>query len=93
MDMEFWMRLLIVGLGVFFLLLSAAGAVLELARRGARLEGQNVNPLDGVTKLAEALGILFSTLKDAPLWLGLGGFSVILILLGALLPLSFLRGV
>lgn len=93
MDLEFWVRLLIVGLGVFFLLLSAAGAVLELARRGKGLEGASANPLDGVTKLAEALGALFSALKDAPLWLGLGGFGVILILLGALLPLSFLRGV
>jgi hypothetical protein len=93
MDFELIVRLLLVGLGIFFLLLSAAGAVLELARRGARLEGAKINPLEGVTRLAEALAALFSALKDAPLWLGLGGFGVILILLGALLPLPFLRGV
>ncbi len=92
MDLEFWVRLLIVGLGVFFLLLSAAGAVLEMARRARGLEGTDVNPLDGVTKLAEALAALFGALKDAPLWLGLGGFGVILILVGALLPLNFLSG-
>jgi hypothetical protein len=92
MELETIVRLLLIGLGIFFLFLSAAGAVLEMARRAKGLEGANVNPLDGVTKLAEALAALFGALKDAPLWLGLGGFGVILILVGALLPLNFLAG-
>ncbi len=92
MDLELLIRLILIGLGIFFLILSAAGAVLELARRAGRLEGAGANPLDGITKLAEALATLFKTLAAAPLWLGLGGFGVVLILAGALLPLSFLNG-
>ena len=67
---------------------SFAGAVLELARRADRLEGTDVNPLAGITKLLEALKALINALAAAPLWLGLGGFGVLLILLGALLPLN-----
>lgn len=89
MDLEFVVRVVLVVLGVFFLLLSAAGAVLELARRARRLEGAAVNPLAGITKLIEALKALIGALAAAPLWLGLGGFGVLLILLGALLPMSF----
>ena len=48
-----------------------------------------VNPLESITKLAEALAALFSALAGAPLWLALGGFGIILILLGALLPMDF----
>jgi hypothetical protein len=92
MELETIVRLLLIGLGIFFLFLSAAGAVLEMARHAKGLEGTGVNPLDGVTRLAEALAALFGALKDAPLWLGLGGFGVILILVGALLPLNFLAG-
>ena len=90
MNLEFIVRLFLIGLGIFFLLLSAAGAILELARRAERLEGANANPLEGITKLLEALKMLFSVLAAAPAWLGFGGFGVLLILGGALLPLSFL---
>jgi hypothetical protein len=89
MEVETLVRLVLVVFGIFFLFLSAAGAILELARRADRLEGAGVNPLEGITKLLEALKALFDTLAAAPLWLGLGGFGVVLILLGALLPMNF----
>lgn len=88
MDLELILRLVLVVFGIFFLFLSAAGAILELARRAGRLEGVDVNPLAGITKLLQALQKLFATLAAAPLWLGLGGFGVLLILLGALLPMD-----
>jgi len=92
MDAELLVRLILLVLGIFFLILSAAGGVLELARRARSLEASGGNPLDGITKLLQALKALFAALAAAPLWLGLGGFGVLLILLGALLPLGFLGG-
>ena len=86
MEPELILRLLLISVGVAFLILAFAGAILELARRASRPEALGGNPLDSVTKLAEALGALFGALAKAPLWLGLGGFGIILILLGALLP-------
>lgn len=90
MDVELLVRLLLIILGIFFLILAAAGAVLELARRASGLEASGGNPLEGITRLFEALKALFKAPAAAPLWLGLGGFGVLLILLGALLPLGFL---
>jgi hypothetical protein len=90
MTIELLIRLTLIALGIFFLLLAAAGALLELAQR-SRLEGVGSNPLDGITKLLEALKALFATLAAAPRWLGMGGFGVLLILLGAFLPLGFLN--
>jgi hypothetical protein len=87
-DTELLIRLTVIVLGIFFLILSAAGAILELARRAGDLESA-ANPLAGITKLLEALKALFSVLAAAPTWLGLGGFGVLLIVLGALLPLPF----
>ncbi len=92
MDLELLVRLALIVLGIFFIILSAAGGILELARRAGGLEGANVNPLSNVTKLLEALQALFAALAAAPTWLGLGGFGVLLILAGALLPLGFLSG-
>lgn len=89
MDIELIIRLALILIGIFFLFLAAAGALLELAQRSRRLESAG-NPLDGITKLFEALKALFATLAAAPRWLGLGGFGVVLILLGAFLPLNFL---
>jgi len=88
MDIELVVRLLLIGFGLIFLVLSFAGALLELARRADGLEGTDVNPLAGITKLLEALKALINALAAAPLWLGLGGFGVLLILLGALLPIN-----
>jgi len=88
MELETLVRLVLVVVGIFFLFLSAAGAILELARRAERLEGVDVNPLAGITKLLQALRALINALAAAPLWLGLGGFGVLLILLGALLPMN-----
>ncbi len=88
MEPETILRLLLISLGVAFLILSFAGAILELARRAGRPEALGGNPLEGISKLAEALGALFAALAGAPLWLGLGGFGILLILLGALLPLG-----
>jgi len=90
MDLELLVRLALIVLGIFFIILSAAGGILELARRAGGLE--SANPLGSVTKLLEALQALFTALAAAPTWLGLGGFGVLLILAGALLPLDFLRG-
>ncbi len=88
MDFELFVRLILIVFGIFFIFLSAAGAILELARRARRLEGAGANPLEGITKLLEALKALFNALAAAPLWLGLGGFGVLLIILGALLPMN-----
>lgn len=88
MNLELVLRFVLIGLGLLFLLLSFAGAVLELARRASPLEGAAPNPLAGITKLMEALKALIDALAAAPLWLGLGGFGIILILLGALLPID-----
>ncbi len=90
MEPELILRLFLIVLGVVFLILSFAGAILELARRAGGPEGAVApNPLDSITKLAEALGALFAALAGAPLWLGLGGFGIILILVGALVPFNF----
>ena len=89
MNPELILRLALISLGLVFLILSFAGAILELARRAARREGVGgVNPLEGITKLVEALKALFDALAAAPLWLGLGGFGILLILLGTLLPIE-----
>jgi len=89
MNPELILRLALISLGVVFLILSFAGATLELARRAERREALGgVNPLESITKLAEALAALFNALAGAPLWLALGGFGLILILLGALLPIG-----
>lgn len=88
MELELIIRLTLIFLGIFFIILSAAGAILEMARQSQGLEGLSSNPLDGITKLIQALGKYFEMLGKAPLWLGLGGFGVLLILLGALLPLN-----
>ena len=89
MNLELVVRLLLIGFGLLFLILSFAGAMLELARRATGPEAAVARPLEGITKLAEALAALFNALAAAPLWLGLGGFGVLLILLGAFLPLNF----
>ena len=92
MNLELVVRLLLIGVGLLFLILSFAGAILELAKRADKREaigGAAANPLEGISKLIEALGALFNALAAAPLWLGLGGFGVLLILLGAFLPLNF----
>jgi hypothetical protein len=86
MDVELILRLILISLGLVFLILSFAGAILELARRADRLEAVGGNPLEGITKLAEALAALWNALAGAPLWLALGGFGIVLILLGTLLP-------
>ena len=88
MNPELIVRLALISLGVVFLILSFAGAILELARRAERREALGGNPLEHITKLAEALAALFNALAGAPLWLALGGFGIILILLGALLPID-----
>jgi hypothetical protein len=88
MEPELILRLFLIVLGVVFLILSFAGAILELARRAERREALGGNPLESITKLAEALGALFSALAGAPLWLALGGFGIVLILLGTLLPID-----
>ncbi len=90
MEPELILRLFLIILGLVFLILSFAGAILELVRRAARMEAVSApNPLDSITKLAEALGALFAALAGAPLWLGLGGFGIVLILIGALVPFNF----
>ena len=89
MNLELVVRLLLIGFGLLFLILSFAGAVLELARRATGPEAAVARTLEGITKLAEALAALFNARAAAPLWLGLGGFGVLLILLGAFLPLNF----
>ena len=88
MNLQILIRLALIVLGIFFIILAAAGGILELARRAGGLE--SANPLSHITKLLEALQALFSALAAAPTWLGLGGFGVLLILAGALLPLGFL---
>lgn len=88
MNVEPILRLLLIGFGLLFLVLSFAGAILELARKGDDLETTAPNPLAGITKLMEALKALIDALAAAPLWLGLGGFGILLILLGALLPVN-----
>jgi hypothetical protein len=89
MQLETILRLFFIALGVVFLILSFAGAILELARRADRREAMGAaNPLEGITKLAEALAALWNALAGAPLWLALGGFGVVLILLGTLLPID-----
>ena len=80
------MRLILIGVGLFFLVLSAAGAILELANEVSK--GPESDPLDGITKLIEALGVLWQVFAAAPLWLGLAGVGVLIILLGAFLPLK-----
>jgi hypothetical protein len=91
MILEIIVRLILIGVGVLFLLLSAAGAILELARSAGRVEPQNSakNPLESVTKFIEALKALWAVLITAPMWLALAGVGIIILLLGALLPLSF----
>ena len=89
MEPELILRLFLIVLGIVFLILSFAGAILELARHADRREALGGNPLAGITKLAEALAALFNALAGAPLWLGLGGFGIVLILLGTLLPINF----
>lgn len=86
--MEIAIRLVLIVLGIIFLLLSAAGAILELAKKGRRANALSVDPLAGVTKLVEAITALWKILKDAPTWLALAGVGILLILLGALLPIS-----
>jgi hypothetical protein len=91
MVLEIIVRLILIGIGVLFLLLSAAGAVLELARRTDRAKSQNTtkNPLDSVTRFMEAMKALWQVFIDAPLWLALAGVGIVILLLGALLPFSF----
>ena len=88
LDAQLILRLFLIILGVVFLILSFAGAILALARRADRREALGANPLEGITKLVEALKALFDALAAAPLWLGLGGFVMVLILLGTLLPIE-----
>ena len=64
MDLELLVRLALIVLGIFFIILSAAGGILELARRAGGLE--SANPLGSVTKLLEALQALFTALAAAP---------------------------
>ena len=70
MNPELILRLALISLGLVFLILSFAGAILELARRADRREAVGgVNPLEGITKLVEALKALFDNL-DESLWPG-----------------------
>ena len=89
MNPELILRLALISLGMVFLILSFAGAILELDRRaGRRAAVGGVNPLGGIPKLTEAVKALFHALAAGPLWLGLGGFGILLILLGTLLPIE-----
>jgi len=87
MDASVFLRLILVGLGIVFLILSVAGAILEMARGTGKVTAKaDGNPLEGITKLIDALRALWDTFRAAPMWLALAGVGVLLILLGALLP-------
>jgi stage V sporulation protein SpoVS len=90
MDIEILVRLILIGLGIVFLILSAAGAILSLARGKGRVKAQAVgaNPLANVTKFLDALTKLIQALTAAPEWLALGTFGTILIFVGAFIPLK-----
>ena len=90
MDISILVRFVIVCLGMIFIVLSVAGAILEMARGTGKVTAQGFassNPLEGITKLLNALKALWDTFKAAPMWLALAGMGILLILLGALLPL------
>ncbi|RPH94372.1 MAG: hypothetical protein EHM72_15645 [Calditrichaeota bacterium] len=94
MSVELIIRLVLIGVGVFFLLLSGAGALLEMARKqnkaAAHETTRGENPIEDITKLLDALKALWEMFKTAPVWLALAGIGVILIVLGALLPFHLL---
>jgi len=90
MDASIIIRFILTILGIVFLMLSVAGAILEMAResRKVRVKGKaESNPFEGITKLIDSFKALWDTFKAAPMWLALAGVGVLLILLGALLPL------
>jgi hypothetical protein len=90
MDASLILRFVLISMGIVFLILSAAGAILEMARGTGKVAPMGAvppNPLEGITKLLEALKALWDSFKAAPMWLALAGVGVLLILLGALLPL------
>jgi hypothetical protein len=90
MDIEILIRLILIGLGIVFLILSAAGAVLSLAKGRGRVKAQadGANPLANATNFLAALTKLIRALIDAPEWLALGTFGIILIFVGAFIPLK-----
>ncbi|MGD2103255.1 MAG: hypothetical protein PVG83_13575 [Acidimicrobiia bacterium] len=89
MELEIPIRLVIIVLGVIFVLISAAGAILTLARGTGKTKAlaKDYNPLTGVTNLTKALTTLIEALTSAPIWLALAVVGVVLILLGAMMPL------
>ena len=89
MDASIIVRFLLVLVGIVFMILSAAGAVLEMAksaRKDPKKEIVQSNPLEDITKLIDSIKALWDTFKSAPMWLALAGIGILLILLGALLP-------
>ncbi len=91
MDYEILIRLTLVGIGIVFLILSAVGAILSLAQGTGRVSalGVDSNPLGGITKFIEALTAFLKALTSAPQWLALIIIGVLLIFLGAFMPLPF----
>ena len=90
--MEIFIRLIIIGVGIVFLLLSSAGALLSLAKsyREMRVQGiESISPLEQITKLIDAVTALVKALISAPQWLGFAVVGFAMILLGAFIPLSF----
>lgn len=89
MNLEFWIRLVLIFFGCFFLMLSAAGALLEMAKkyRLRKAEGGG-NPLEPITKLLDSLAALVKQLAAAPLWLALAFVGVALIVLAVYLPIN-----
>lgn len=84
-------RLVLIGVGVLFMLVAAGGAILEMARGTGKTKtfGSETNPLEGITKLFDALKALWETFKNAPIWLAVAGVGVVLIILAVLLPINF----
>lgn len=89
MGFEIAIRSALISIGILFMLLSVAGAILTLAQGAGRVKtlGAGDNPLQNVTKLMEALSTFLKALISAPLWLALAIVGIAHILLGALLPL------
>ncbi len=90
--MEIFIRLIIIGVGIVFLLLASAGALLSLAKsyRQMRVQGiESIPSLEQITKLIDAVTALVKALISAPQWLGFAVVGFAMILLGAFIPLSF----
>jgi hypothetical protein len=92
MGLAIIIRLVLLILGILFLVLSFAGAVLEMARGTGKvraLGNEAFNPLADIAKPIDAVSKFVETVKTAPQWLALFVVGVILIFVGAFLPLSF----